>query len=44
MYNYHKHLVEMEQETTADFLKWLDDAYKAAYKAGEITLDEYYKY
>lgn len=34
----------MEQETTADFLKWLDDAYKAAYKQGEITLDEYYKY
>lgn len=44
MYNYHKHLVAMEQETTADFLKWLDDAYKAAYKQGEITLDEYYKY
>lgn len=44
MYNYHKHLVEMEQETTAEFLKWLDDAYKAAYKAGEITLDEYYRY
>lgn len=44
MYDYHKHLVAMEQETTADFLKWLDDAYKTAYKQGEITLDEYYKY
>ena len=44
MYEYHQHLVEMEQETTAEFLKWLDDAYKAAYKQGEITLDEYYKY
>ena len=44
MYEYHKHLVAMEQETTSDFLKWLDDAYKAAYKQGEITLDEYYKY
>ena len=44
MYNYHKHLVAMEQETTAEFLKWLDDAYKAAYEQGEITLDEYYKY
>lgn len=44
MYNHHKHLVAMEQETTAEFLKWLDDAYKAAYEQGEITLDEYYKY
>ena len=44
MYNYHKHLVAMEKETTSDFLKWLDSAYKAAYKQGEITLDEYYKY
>lgn len=44
MYNSHKHLVAMEQETTADFLKWLNEAYKAAYKQGEITLDEYYKY
>lgn len=44
MYDYHKHLVDMERETTAEFLKWLDDAYKTAYKAGEITLDEYYRY
>lgn len=44
LYNYHKHLIEMEQETTGEFLKWLDDAYKDAYKQGEITLDEYYKY
>lgn len=44
LYDYHNHLVEMEQEATADYLKWLDDAYKTAYKQGEITLDEYYKY
>ncbi len=44
MYDYHKHLVEIEQETTADFLDWLDDAYKAAYKKGEIDLEDYYKY
>lgn len=44
LYEYHKHLVAMEEETTAEFLKWLDDAYKEAYKQGEITLDEYYKY
>ena len=40
----HQHLVAMEEETTAEFLKWLDSAYKKAYKQGIITIDEYYKY
>ena len=44
LYDYHKHLIEMEEETTGEFLAWLNDAYKDAYKDGEITLDEYYKY
>ena len=44
MYDYHKHLVAMEQETEAEFLDWLNDAYKEAYKENEITLEEYRKY
>lgn len=43
-YKLHQHYVNMDQETTADFLKWLEKAYKQAYKEGIITLDEYYKY
>lgn len=40
----HKHLVAMEQETTADYLDWLSDAYPKAYKEGIISLDEFYQY
>lgn len=41
---YHEHLVETGKETEADYLKWLTNAYKEAYKQGEITLEEYWKY
>ena len=43
-YEYHKHLIEMDKETTAQFLKWLASAYKQAYSEGIITQSEYYKY
>lgn len=43
-YKLHQHYVNMDKETTADFLKWLDKAYKQAYNEGIITLDEFYKY
>jgi|GEM_PF-5162939 len=44
LYEYHNHLVSMNKETVSDYLKWLDNAYKAAYKKGEATLSEYYKF
>lgn len=40
-YDYHKHLVEMDQELQSDFLYWLDEAYKKAYAEGIIDLEEY---
>lgn len=40
----HQHLVAMEQETEADYLNWLNKAYKQAYSEGIIELDDYYKY
>lgn len=40
----HQHLVAMEQETEAEYLAWLNKAYKQAYKEGIIELDDYYKY
>lgn len=43
-YAYHNHLVNMDKETTNNYLNWLDGAYKKAYKEGIITLDDYYKY
>ena len=43
-YNRHKHLVNMDKETTKDYLTWLDSAYKKAYNQGIIDIDEYYKY
>lgn len=43
-YKDHKHWLEMDKESTADYLKWLDSAYKQAYEEGIIDLDEYYKY
>lgn len=43
-YKDHQHLVEMDKESTEDYLDWLDDAYKKAYEEGIIDLDEYYKY
>lgn len=43
-YKKHQHLLNMDQESVADYLKWLNSAYKAAYDAGQIELDDYYKY
>ena len=43
-YKDHKHWLEMDKESTEDYLKWLDDAYKRAYEEGIIDIDEYYKY
>lgn len=43
-YEYHKHLVAMEQETLADFYKWLKDASKAAYDSQIISIEDYRKY
>lgn len=43
-YKEHQHLLKMEKEDEADYLKWLDSAYKKAYAEGLITLDEYRKY
>lgn len=44
LYKYHQHLLKMEQESTKDYLDWLNKAYKDAYARGEIELDDYYKY
>lgn len=43
-YKDHKHWLEMDKESTEDYLKWLDSAYKQAYEEGIIDIDEYYKY
>lgn len=43
-YSKHQHMLNMDQESVADYLKWLNSAYKAAYDAGQIELDDYYKY
>lgn len=43
-YKEHQHLLKMERQDEADYLKWLDSAYKKAYAEGLITLDDYRKY
>ena len=43
-YEYHQHLLAMEEESVEDYLVWLDSAYKTAYKKGEIDLEKFYKY
>ena len=43
-YKKHQHLLNMDKESVSEYLAWLDGAYKAAYSAGEIKLDDYYKY
>lgn len=43
-YKLHNHLLKMDAEQVEDYLVWLNDAYKRAYKEGLITLDDYYKY
>ena len=40
----HKHRVAMEQETDAEYFKWLESSYKKAYNEGIIKLEDYYKY
>ena len=42
LYEYHKHLIAMDQESMEDFLNWLAGAYQQAYNAGEIELEDYY--
>lgn len=44
LYKKHQHLVAMDKESQKDYLKWLNTAYKDAYKKNEIELDDYYKY
>ena len=44
LYDYHKHLVSMDQETSAEFLKWLKANYQDAYNKGLISLSDYYRY
>lgn len=43
-YKYHQHLLAMDQETTEQYLAWLTGAYQQAYAAGEMELDDFYKY
>lgn len=43
-YDEHQHLLAMEKERTADYLKWLESAYKDAYAQGQIELEDFYKY
>ena len=43
-YKYHQHLIAMDKESVAAYLKWLDSAYQKAYNQGIIDLDEYYSY
>lgn len=43
-YKLHQHLLAMDQENVEEYLSWLEGAYKASYAAGEMELDDYYKY
>lgn len=43
-YKLHQHYLAMNQETEEQYLSWLEGAYKASYAAGEMELDDYYKY
>lgn len=43
-YKEHNHLLNMEKEKYADYIKWLEKAYQDAYAKGEIELDDYRKY
>lgn len=40
----HKHNVQMDKESQQEYLDWLEQAYKKAYKEGIIDLKEYRKY
>lgn len=43
-YKYHNHLLNMDKESVEDYLAWLRVAYQASYAAGEMEIDDYYKY
>lgn len=43
-YKSHQHYRKMEQESEADYLKWLTTAHQAAFNQGIISLDDYRKY
>ena len=43
-YKEHQHLMAMDQETTEEYLAWLNTAYQQAYAEGIIDLDAYWKY
>ena len=43
-YKYHQHLLAMDRESVQDYLDWLVVAYKEAYDAGQMELDDFYKY
>lgn len=44
LYKEHQHLRAMDKEGLKEYLDWLEGAYKAAYEAGEIELDDFRKY
>ena len=44
MYEYHQYLLKTDQERVADYIVWLDNAYKEAYKNGVIEITDFYKY
>lgn len=43
-YKLHNHLLNMDKESIEDYLAWLRVAYIASYNAGEMELDDFYKY
>ena len=43
-YQLHQHYLKMETEDEADYLKWLNEAYKQAYRQGLLSLEDYRKY
>lgn len=44
LYKHHQHLLNMNQESDEDYLRWLNKAYKDAYAKNEIELDDFNKY
>lgn len=43
-YKAHQHYLKMEEESEADYLKWLNSAYQKAFDQGLIKLEDYRKY
>lgn len=43
-YKKYNHLLNMNKMSLADYIKWLDGAYKNAYNRGQIELDDYRQY